>query len=237
MRSAKDTGRIIGVLLILHLVTGLTVPYIILRPLNTPLTFAANAPGNSFLVRLSVMLLFVGGAIPIAIAAVAFSLVRRKSYALALWLLALAIANFSLQGVENAAWMSMLSLSQGYTNISPGDAATYSLLGAAVRSGWKWVHYTHLLIMVSWMFMLFVALWRCALVPGVLAVLGLITALLQITGITLPQFLAYPSPVPTAMGMPLGVIYLILSVWLSVKGFPETDDSRAGVNHVQVAGA
>jgi hypothetical protein len=27
---------------------------------------------------------------------------------------------------------------------------------------WKWVHYTHLLIMVSWMFMLGVIIWRTA---------------------------------------------------------------------------
>lgn len=238
MRSAKDTGRIIGILLLAHLVTGLTVPYIILRPLNAPLSFAANDAGNSFLVRLSVMLLFVGGAVTIAIAVVAFPILRQHSYALALWLVALAIVNFSLQGVENAAWMSLFSLSQGYANISAVDAGPYNVVGAAVRSAWKWVHYTHLLILVSWMFMFFVALWRYALVPQVLAVLGLITALLQITGITLPQFLAYPSPVPTAMGMPLGVVYLVLSVWLMVKGFTERDrPPRLELNNVQVAGA
>ena len=90
-----------------------------------------------------------------------------------------------------------------------------------MRAAWKWVHYTHLLIMVSWMFMLFVALWRSALVPRVLAALGMVTCLLQITGITLPQFIPYPSPYPTVMGMPLGFVYLALSVWLMGKGFNE----------------
>src|SRR5213080_3569825 len=69
MRSPKRSGRIIGILLLAHLITGLTTPYIILLPLNTPLTFAANEPSNSFRVRLAVMLLFVGGAVTIAIAA------------------------------------------------------------------------------------------------------------------------------------------------------------------------
>jgi Domain of unknown function (DUF4386) len=182
--------------------------------------------------------LFVGGAMTIAIAVVAFSILRQHSYALALWLIALAIVNFSLQGVENAAWMSLFSLSQGYPNTSATDLGTYNVVASAVRSAWKWVHYTHLLMLVSWMFMLFIALWRCGLVPRVLAVLGLITALLQISGITLPQFLAYPSPIPTAMGMPLGVIYLVLSVWLMRKGFHQhARPRRAELNDVEVVGA
>jgi hypothetical protein len=55
-------------------------------------------------------------------------------------------------------------------------------------------------------------------------VLGVITTLMQITGITLPQFLAYPSPVPTAMGMPLGFVYLALALWLMVKGLGTTPE-------------
>ena len=221
MSSAKSTGRIIGLLLLVHLVTGLTTPYIMLRPLTAPLSFNANTTANEFQVRLSVMLLFVGGAITLAIAVSALPVFRQYSYALALWVLALAVANFSLQCVENAAWMSMFNLSQDYAKVAAADAGVYNLIGAAVRSQWKWVHYTHLLVMVSWMFILFVMLWRSALVPRVLAALGMLTAMLQITGITLPQFIPYPSPAPMAMGMPLGFVYLALSVWLMVKGFDE----------------
>ncbi len=228
MRSAKNTGRIIGILLIIHLFTGLITPYIMLRPLTSPFSFAANTPGNSFLVRSAVMMLFVGGAVTIAIAITALPFVRQYSFAIAAWLFALAVANFCLQGVENAAWMSLFSFSQDYASASPADAGVYIVVGAAVRSAWKWVHYTHLLIVVSWMLMLFVVLWRSRLAPPVLGVLGVITTLMQITGITLPQFLAYPSPVPMLMGMPLGFVYLALSLWLIVKGF--RDPAREVMN-------
>jgi hypothetical protein len=144
---------------------------------------------------------------------------RKYSYALALWLVALAIANFSLQGAENAATMSLFTFSQAYVNSSAPDIA-----GATVRSAWKWIHYTHLLVVVSWMFLLGLMLWRSALVPRVFAVLLMITTLLQITGITLPQFLAYPSPNLMLMGMPLGFVYLALSVWLMIKGFRTTGE-------------
>jgi hypothetical protein len=222
MRSAKSTGRTIGILLIVHLLTGLVPPYIMLLPLTSPMTFAANAPGKEFVVRSAVMMLFVGGAVTMAIAITALPFVRQYSLAMAVWVFALAITNFSLQCVENAAWMSMFSFSRDYAASAAADAGVYTFVGMAVRSAWKWVHYTHLLILVSWMLLLFVALWRSRLVPAVFGVLGLITTLMQITGITLPQFLAYPSPVPTLMGMPLGFVYLALAFWLMVKGFRAT---------------
>ncbi|HEY6045120.1 MAG TPA: DUF4386 domain-containing protein [Pyrinomonadaceae bacterium] len=219
MRSNKVTGRIVGLLLLIHLITGLTTPYIILRPLSAPLTFAANNPTNSLMVRLSVMLLFIGGAVTIAIAVTAWPVFRQYNYALAFWIVALAVVNFSLQCVENAAWMSLFTLSRDYAGAAPADVSIYNVVGAAVRSAWKWVHYTHLLIVVSWMLLLCATLWRMALVPRVLAALGVVATLMQITGITLPQFLAYPSPMALAMGLPLGVVYLTLSGWLMVKGF------------------
>ena len=219
MRSPRNTGRTIGILLLAHLVTGLITPYVMLRPLNEPLNYDANDPSNAFRVRLSVMLLFIGGAVTIAIAVTAWPVLREHSYALALWLLALAIANFSLQCIENAAWMSMFTLSQQHASASAADAGIYNIVGASVRSYWKWVHYTHLLVMVSWMLLLFLTLWRLALAPRVLTGLGVLTTLMQITGITLPQFIPYPTPPMMVMGMPLGFVYLVLSVWLMARGF------------------
>ena len=102
MRSAHATGRVIGILLLLHLIVGLTSPYIILRPLGTPLD--ASAIVNGAQERLAVMLLFVGGALTIAITLTGWSVFREYGFTLAAWLVALAIANFTLQCVENAAW-------------------------------------------------------------------------------------------------------------------------------------
>lgn len=220
MRSAKAKGRTVGILLLLHLLTGLLVPYMLLQQLTRPVSFAESSLANSFQIRLAVMLLFIGGAITIAIAITGMPVFRKSSYALALWLIALAIGNFSLQGAENAATMALFTFSQTYVSSGVTDIA-----GATVRSSWKWIHYTHLLVVVSWMFLLGLMLWRSALVPRVLAIMLLITTLLQITGITLPQFLAYPSPNLMLMGMPLGFAYLALSVWLMIKGFRTEEEA------------
>lgn len=102
MRSAHATGRVVGILLLLHFIVGLTSPYIILRPLGTPLD--ASAIVNGAQERLAVMLLFVGGALTTAITLTGWSVFREYSFTLPAWLVALSIANFTLQCVENAAW-------------------------------------------------------------------------------------------------------------------------------------
>ena len=217
MNSPNNTGRVIGILLLLHLISGLTTPYIILRPLGA--AFDASTVVNGAQVRLAVILLFVGGAITIAIAIAGWSIFRDYSFPLAMWLLGLAIANFALQCVENAAWMSLFTFSQEYAKANAGDLSLFHVTGIALRMIWKWVHYTHLLIMVSWMFVLGILLWRTDAVPRALAALLPLGSLLQIFGITLPQFIPYPSPAPMLMGLPLGIIYLALAVWLIGKGF------------------
>jgi Domain of unknown function (DUF4386) len=219
MISAKRTGRTVGLLLLLHLMTGLIIPYILLQPVSRPRTVAESSLANPLQVRLAVMMLFVGGALTIAIAITGMPVFRKSSHALALWLFGLAIANFALQGGEIAGYMSLFTFSQSSLSANPADLGVYELIGTTVRSAWKWIHYTHLLIMVAWIFSLGVMLGRSALVPRMLAILLVITSVLQITGITLPQFLGYPSPNLMAMGMPLGFAYLALSVWLMIKGF------------------
>lgn len=223
MKSAKTTGRTVGLLLLLHLITGLMVPYMLLQQLSRPRTLAEISLANPLQVRLAVMMLFVGGALTIAIAIIGMPVFRKSSYALALWLFGLAIVNFALQGGEIAGYMSLFTFSQNYVSANAADLGVYELVGATVRSAWKWIHYTHLLIMVAWIFSLGVMLGRSALAPRILAVLLVITSVLQITGITLPQFLGYPSPNLMAMGMPLGFVYLALSVWLMIKGFRSTE--------------
>ena len=225
MRSPNTTGRVIGILLLLHLILGLTSPYIILRRLGAALDASAIVDGSQ--VRPAVMLLFIGGALTIAIAVTGWSIFREYSIPLATWLLALAIANFALQCVENAAWMSLFTFSQEFAKANAGDASSFHVTGVALRMIWKWVHYTHLLIMVSWMFMLGVMFWRTAVVPRPLAVLLPLGSLLQIIGITLPQFIPYPSPAPMLMGLPLGIIYLALAVWLIGRGFSDQPKSFA----------
>lgn len=231
----KRIGRIIGMLLIVQLAAGLMVPYILLQPVQAG--FLEAAAGMSTLIRLCVLTLFVGGAVSVGISVAAWPLVRKRSYALGLWLLVLSVVNFTLQILENAQWLSMLSVSQAYAEAGAADATLYQPLAIVVRAAWKWTHFSHILIVVGWIFTLYWLLFRCAMVPRALAAIGMVTCVLQFIGITLPVFGGYSMGFPAIFGMPLGVANLMLAGWLMAKGFKEpysTTDAEA--HGAQVSG-
>jgi hypothetical protein len=217
MKSAKSVGRIIGVLLFVQL-AGLSVPFILLMP-ATASGFLENAAGISFQIKVAVFHLFVNGAVTIGIAIAAFPVLREYSVRVALWFVAVSVIWFSMQAVDNAHILSMLSLSQQYAEGGASNAELFQTLGVVVRSTRRWVHYTELLVIDAWVFVLYSILYRFRLVPRVLAAFGLITVIIHTTGITLPMFLSYPG-VPL-MGFSLALSHVALALWLLVKGFDE----------------
>ena len=217
MSSTKSAGRIVGILLLLHLTVGLTVPFVLLDRVRGSAGFLENAAANSAQLHAAVLLLFVGSAICMAVAIAALPVFRRYSSAMAFWLLALGVAGFSLQAVDNAHLLSMLSLSQEYAKAGAAKADVFQGLAIVVVSARKWAHYSFLLVVGSWIFLLFALLCRFRLVPRVLAALGMIGSILQITGVSLRGLLGYPPE--TRLAMPLAPVYVTLAVWLIVKGF------------------
>ena len=234
MNPQKRVGRIVGVLLLLHLAAGLTVPFILLLPLVAPPGFLASAAAIPNQVRAAVLLLFAGSALAIGIAGVAFPVFRQYSSAMALWLMALAVASFALQAVDNAHLLSMLSLSQEYAKAGAAQGETFQALALVAGAARKWAHYSFLLVVGSWILLLFSLLYRFRLVPRALAAFGLVASLLQIAGVTLRGLFGYPPE--TRLAMPLAPAYVVLAVWLMVKGFDERHRLQAEARGVEVAG-
>ncbi len=225
---SKSVGQAIGFLLLVQLVTGLILPYALLLPLSAPAgAFLESAAPMAGTVRLSVLMLFVGGAVSLGIAMALWPAVRERQHSLGLWLLALAVINFSLQLIENAHWLSLLSMSEAYASASPADAAIFQGLGLAAHASFRWAHYSHILIVVAWLFTLYLLLYRGAMVPRPMAAFGMGAASLHFIGITLPAFAGYRMPYPDLFGAPLGVASLVLGLWLMAKGFANAEPRRA----------
>lgn len=219
MRSPKSVGRMVGMLLLVHLAAGLMVPFILLDQARRPAGFMAGAASNAGQVRAAVLLLFAGSALAIGITAAAWPVLRRHSSAMALWLLALAVAAFSLQAVDNGALLSSLSLSQQQVEAGAAKAELFAGLGLVVTSARRWAHYTALLVAVGWIVLFCSVLFRFRLVPRVLAAFGLLAGMLQIASVSLRGMLGYPPM--TVLAMPLAPAYVLLAVWLMAKGFDE----------------
>jgi hypothetical protein len=218
MKSAKSTGRLIGVLLVVQL-AGLIVPFVLLHPLTTaPRDYLANAAGSSLRIKAAVFLLFANCALTIGIAIAAWPLFRQYSEAMTLWLVAASVIMFTVQAVDNAHILSMLSLSQQYVQ-SGGPDELFQTLAAVVGSTRRWAHFTELLIIDAWIFLLYISLYRFAVVPRALAAFGLLTVVLHFTAIPLRGFLGHSLLTP--MGVPMGVSHLALALWMMAKGFKE----------------
>ena len=219
MASSKCLGRIIGSLLLLHLAVGLMLPYILMQPAIAAPGFLENAAAHAGRIRAAVLLLFMSGGITIAVAITALPFFRRHGDRLAALLVVLSAINLALHAVECGALLSMLSLSQNYAERGGADASLLHELAAAVGSARKWAHFTHLLVVGSWIFTLFTALWRFRLVPRVLAGLGMLTTVLQVAGVPLRALLGME--IITPLAMPLAPVYVAVAAWLMVKGFEE----------------
>src|SRR5512142_1631545 len=144
MKSEITTGSTVGTLLLLHLIIGLMAPFILIDWIRQPAGLFASAAGNAGALRTSIMLLFVGSAIPVAIASAAWPVVRRYSFVMALWLFAFAVAGFTLQAVDNGALLSILSLSQEYAKSEAAKLDASQSIGIVISAIRKWTHFTYL---------------------------------------------------------------------------------------------
>jgi hypothetical protein len=219
MSTAKGVGRIVGVLLLAHMALGLIVPFVMLDRVRGAAGFLANAAGNPGQMRAAVLMLFAGSAVAIGIAIAALPVFRRYSTAMSFGLLALGVAAFTLQAVDNSHLLTLLSLSQEYATADALKAELLQAQAVVAGSARRWAHYSALLAVGCWIFLHYSLLFRFRLVPRALAGFGLIASLGQIGGVTLRGLLGY-APM-TVLAVPLAPAYLALAVWLMVKGFDE----------------
>lgn len=225
MTSAKNTGRIIGLLMVVQL-SGLIVPFVLLHPLmGGTEAYLAAAAGYAFQIKVATLLLLANCAVTIGMSIVSYPVFRKYGSALALLLVALSVMMFVMQAVDNAQIMSMVALSHQYL-LSGAQDETFQTLAAVAGVTRRWVHYPVLLVIDGWLFVLFGILYRFALVPRPLAAFGLATVVLHFAAITLPLFVGYPALMPLGAAMGLG--QLAIAGWLIVKGY--NDDKRETIS-------
>jgi hypothetical protein len=218
MTEAKSAGRWLGLFVLIHIGAGLVTPFIMLDRVRGEAGLLANAAGDAGLFRAAVLLLFLGSAMAIAAALSLGVVLRRHSVSMGPALLALAVAAFVLQVMDNSALMALLALSR-----EQARGAVDPALAAVAQAGRRWAHYSYLFVAVSWICLLNTALFRHRLIPRVLAGLGVLASLSQIAGVSAPGLLGLP-PV-FALAMPLGPAYVAVALWLLVRGLPEAPDA------------
>ena len=216
MGAARRAGRIIGVLIIIQMVGGGIVNFTLEAPLFGAPGFLVNAASHSQQLGLAVLLGIVTEALWVGIAITAFPVFGRRNQTMALWFIALAVVVLAVAVAENAAVMSMVSLSEAYTKASAAEREQIQLFKIVAASARNWAHYMARIFDGGAIFVFYVALYRFVLVPRALAGFGLIAVTLMVTAVAMPLF---GHDVVFPMLAPLGLSQLILAVWLITKGF------------------
>ena len=103
---------------------------------------------------------------------------REAQPRLGLWLITLAAINFTLQLIENAHWLALLSMSQAFGAADGTHIEVHRALALAAHATFRWAHYSHILIVVAWLFCLYLLLYRGAMAARAIAMFGMGAALL-----------------------------------------------------------
>ena len=217
MTTVRNAGRIAGALMIVQGIGGYVTNFALLRPVLAPPGSLVNAAPHATQVGMSAVLGILAGAIGLAIAITVWPVLRQFSERMALTFVAMGAVALSLAVVENGALMSLLSLSKAYA-ASGADAAAFEGLRGVVAASRNWAHFSHVTIGGVTLLVFYVALYRFALVPRVLAGIGVIACVLQITTVARPFF---GGEVIFPLIAPLGLANLATSLWLLIKDFPE----------------
>ena len=133
----------------------------------------------------------------------------------------MSIVWFVMQSVDNAFLMSMLSLSEQSGQRAATNPELLNFVAATLRGTRRWIHYTELLVINIWFFILYGAMFRLSLVPRVLAAFGVLMVFVHSTAIPLATFIGYRSM--PALGFSLALSHLAIATWLVIKGFGERD--------------
>lgn len=216
METELRAGRLVGALFLAQMAGSIVVNLILTAPLFGEPGFLVSAAAHSQQIGLSALLGLALGAAFLATAITTFPLVRRHSQGMALWLVALGAVNLAVAVFEQAGVMSMVSLSEGYAKANLADRASFLALRGVVASARNWPHFMGRLADGAVLFVFYAALFRFALIPRVLAALGIGAVLLQLTSIGMPFF---GHKVVFPLLAPLGVCQLLVALWLLAKGF------------------
>ncbi len=224
MQDTRTAGRIVGALLLALIVGGTVGNFVLVAPVFAAPGYLVNAAAHPLNLTYSALVGIATGLVSLGVAITTFPFIRRHSEPLALWLFGIAIANFALAATEHVALLSLTSLSNAYTTAAAPDEVMFQALRGVVSAARNWAHYVHLVISGGMLFVFFLALFRLALVPRLLAGFGIVATLLQMTGVAMPLFgrgVAFP------LLAPMGLAVLATAAWLLFKGFADRPAASA----------
>jgi hypothetical protein len=230
MTSEKNTGRVVGLVLLTQALIAPLIYIRLLPPLSSADYLATAAP-NALQVSVALLLTLLMGALTIAVAITTWPVVRRRSERMALLYVALSAVGLATFASESVALRNMLALSLEVAR-SGATSDVLQTLGRVARSTWLGAHFTNLTVTHTTALFFFAILFRFRLVPRPLAGFGVATTLVSTPAVIMPLL---GVPFRFALIAPLGVSTLGLVLWLLARGFDGSPRPSAPALEMSIA--
>lgn len=214
MNSDKKIGRIIGILLLLIFVIGVTMYQFLQSPLFAADYLTATAAhGNEIII--STLLGILSGLTDILIAVLLLPIFKRYNSSLAYLYLAFCILSSVAICIDNVSVLSLLDLSNEYVKIGSNPSESFQLVGTLFYEKHFWTHYLSLLMSCFPVFVLYYTLYISKLVPRIFSLFGICAVLLMFIEILGSIF---GNSISMNMMIPMALIQLLFPIWLVIKG-------------------
>ena len=216
MNTEKSIGRWFGGLLLLAMALGIWNNFGLSNPVFGGEGYLRNGADMPNLFGASVLVALFTSGLGLAATVIAWPLFRRTSPGLALAGLVITGVGFATTVVEQASFLSMLSLSQQYAQHPGADPQQFELLRGVVSAARNGIHFLDKIVGGAGLLLTYLVLYRGRLAPRLIAVPGVLATLSQMSGISLELF---SRDLPMLMLLPLFVMQLVLCLWLLARGF------------------
>ena len=220
--SPKAAGRTIGLILAAQVALAPLVYLRMLGPVRGS-GFLESAAANAPQVRLALLLSLLYGAMTMAVAVVAWPVLRRQSELAALAFFTVTLVGVIALLIDDMGRYELLHLSQQY-GAAGSSQELVRALGVAARDSWRMAHFTYETLAHVTIFTFNAVMFRGRLIPRWLAGAGMAGTLLAAGTTSMP--LVGLRFVPQAI-FPMIVVQLTLIIWLLARGFADRQIARS----------
>lgn len=218
MKSNKNLGRVIGVLFLTIIATG--VPSNMFRGLSSSLArtpeFLQTINTEALQMRFVVLLSFITHVTWVIVIGLLYPLLKKFNTRLALAFLVFWTTSFAIALFGDLSHLSLLSLAQEALNSSTHNIEQFQLLGLAKVKDYLWSHFMVLILYSSSTFLFFYYLFKTKMVPRILSVWGMVAMIIVFTASWLNIFDQYVGMYPFLHN---GLHMMVFTFWLLIKGF------------------
>jgi len=224
MKPTRKTAIIVGILFITATIASILGYQVILQPILNAPDYLSNISGNETQFVLGVLIDSINTIAVVVIAVMLFPILKKYNEALALGYVGFRILESVILIIGSIGLLTLLSLSQDYSQATSPDTFYYQTLGDLLLAvnGWTYLLGPMIVLSLTALILNYI-LYQSRPVPRFISVWGLVGAFLMLAAGLLGMFGLSPfSTIAILLIAPLAMNEMVLAVWLIVKGFNST---------------